>query len=93
MITITAQRIEDADFVAVDAACSAVDFATIAQAHRSSGIDFPGCELDVAWAIFMKPAEDITIPIFVCSVHFNAFKYAVKSGKVGVDLNVFGEID
>lgn len=93
MLTITAQEIDDADFVAVDAACSAVDYATIAQAHREEGNGFHGCELDVAWVLFLKPAEDITIPVFICSVHFNAFRYAVKSGKVGVDLDVFGDID
>lgn len=93
MLTITAQQIEDADFALADAACSAIDFATVAQAHRNSEAGFDGCELDVAWALFLKPAEDITVPIFVCSIHFNAFKYAVKSGRVAVDLNVFGEID
>ncbi len=93
MLTVTAQQIENADFILADAACTAVDFATVAQAHRDSEEGFQGCELDVAWAIFMKPAEDITIPIFVCSVHFNAFKLAVKSGRVGVDLEVFGEIN
>lgn len=92
MLTITAQKIEEADFTAVDVGCQSVDFATIAQAQRSSDPGFAGCELDVAWVVFMKPAEDITIPIFICSVHFNAFKFAVSSGRVGVDLDIFGDI-
>jgi hypothetical protein len=93
MLTITAQQIEDADFVADEAACSAIDYATIAHAHREEIPGFQGCELDVEWVIFMKPAEDITIPVFICTVHFNAFKYAVKTGKVGADLDVFGDIN
>jgi hypothetical protein len=72
-----------------DLVCGLVDYAAVAAAEAQH-TSIQGCSMIPAFAISMKPAPDMIVPIFVCFVHFNAFKLSLHEG-VGVDEDVFGE--
>lgn len=71
-------------------ACAVVDSASLMAAQLQQKESFSGCPLPAVYAIGIQPAEDQSIPIFMCRPHFNAFKLGVREG-VGVDQEILNQ--
>jgi hypothetical protein len=41
---------------------------------------YEGCPLPAVHAVAVQPAEDMVIPMFMCTVHFNGFKLGLREG-------------
>jgi hypothetical protein len=90
MMLITASEITAEEAEAHHIECELVDYAAIFAAEANNSQTFERCPMNPVWAVTFKPAEDMVIPTFLCSIHFNALKLSLHEG-VGVDENVFGE--
>lgn len=64
--------------------CALVDAASLRAAHMQGQSRYSGCPLPAIHMISLQPAEDMSIPIFLCDVHFNGFKLGLKEG-LGID--------
>ncbi len=90
MMLITATSITADEAKSHGIECGLIDYATIFAAETNNSDTFDRCPLDPIWAVTLKPADDMVIPLFLCSLHFNALKISLHEG-VGVDEDVFGE--
>lgn len=90
MMLITASSITAEEAEAHEIQCELVDYAAIFAAEAKNSSTFDRCPLAPVWAVTFKPADDMVIPTFLCSLHFNALKISLHEG-VGVDEDVFGE--
>lgn len=90
MLTISAMQITPEEAVEHSVDCDAVDYAAVFAAEMRDSNTFDGCSQVPVYAVSFKPAEDMVIPFFLCSLHFNALKISLHEG-VGVDEDVFGE--
>lgn len=66
--------------------CEAYDHATV----LAESVDYPGCILDPSHVVEMRVGDDITIATVLCVVHFNAFKYNLRDGKLSYDQDSLG---
>jgi hypothetical protein len=71
-----------------DLDCAVVDHANIIAAERENKTSFPGCQFLPTYAISMQPADDMMVPLFLCTIHFNSLNLALKEG-VGADDKLF----
>jgi hypothetical protein len=90
MMLITASQITEEEAKAHEIECAAVDYADIFAAEQRNAETFDGCSQIPTYSVALKPAEDIVIPLFMCSIHFVALKLSLHEG-VGVDEDIFGE--
>jgi hypothetical protein len=89
MMLITATKISEEEAATHEVTCELIDYATVFAAELSENASHK-CELIPVWAVTLRPADDMLIPVFVCKVHFAALKMSLHEG-VGVDEDVFGE--
>lgn len=69
--------------------CEAYDHATIiAKADDES----PRCILTPAYVLEMRIGEDISVPVALCMVHYNAFRLNAAIGEIGYDMDSLGEL-
>jgi hypothetical protein len=90
LLTVSGTKINKATAEANNLECALVDYALILQAERANESHFQGCSLIPEYAIAVNPAEDMTIPLFLCEIHFNSLKLSLHEG-VAVDEDVFGK--
>lgn len=90
MMLVSATPITSEEAVAHEIECQLVDYAAIYAAEAKNSNTFDSCPMTPVWAVTLKPAEDMVIPVFLCQIHFNALKISLHEG-VGVDEDVFGE--
>lgn len=88
MLVISAIPLTKQDAEANELDCDLVDYASIVAAEVNNLSTFDGCSQLPAWSVAIRPAEDMVIPIFLCSLHFNALKISLREG-VGIDEDVF----
>jgi hypothetical protein len=60
--------------------CALIDHAAVLAADQLDDSVFQGCTLLPAYAIAIKPAEDMIIPIFVCAPHYISLKIGINEG-------------
>lgn len=89
MLVITALPITNAEVEENDLSCDLIDYAAIL-ALEAQTADHMGCNQIPAYSVAIKPAEDMVIPLFLCSIHFNALKISLHEG-VAVDEDIFGK--
>jgi hypothetical protein len=90
MLVITATPITEEDAHSQNISCELIDYVSIKAAEFMQSDTFDRCSLVPVWAVTLRPAEDMLIPVFLCPIHFGAFKLSLHEG-VGVDEDVFGE--
>jgi hypothetical protein len=86
MLAISSSEIPTEAALANDLECSMVD----AVSHQTEGAS-AGCPLTVEYAIVIQPADDMLIPLFLCKLHYNAFRLGVREG-VGLDPDLLKKI-
>lgn len=89
MLTVSATELTHEAVAAHGLVCNLIDHSAITYAEMHSK-DIEGCRFVPVYAISMQPAPDMIIPMFLCFIHFNAFKLSLHEG-VGVDEDVFGK--
>lgn len=90
MMLITATSITADEAKLHEIECGLIDYATIFAAEAKNSSTYDNCPMLPIWAVTLKPADDMVIPLFLCSIHFNALKISLHEG-VGVDEDIFGE--
>ncbi len=90
MLVITAIQITEQEAVEHDVVCNMVDHGAIQSAEIRGLSTFEGCPQIPVYSVAFKPAEDMVIPLFLCTIHFNALKLSLHEG-VAVDEDIFGK--
>jgi len=90
MMLITAVPITEIEALEHEVVCDMVDHGAIQSAEIRGLSTFEGCPQVPVYSVAFKPAEDMVVPFFLCSLHFNALKISLHEG-VGVDEDAFGE--
>lgn len=90
MLIMTALAITEAEVKENELECNLVDYASIVAADLNELGTFEGCNQPPAYSVALKPAEDMVIPFFLCSIHFNAVKISMRDRKLGIDEDIFG---
>jgi hypothetical protein len=101
MFTITGAKLTDNDLAYEIAQgnklqCEGIDYASIIALQATSdkesvSLEECKCPGEVSYVVSFKPAEDILIPVTVCTVHFNAVKLALAERSIVIDLDLFEE--
>jgi len=80
MLAVTATRLDDTQIDVLGITCNSIDYASIVTAQRNNDESFDGCQLRPTWGVGFRPAEDIIIPVNLCSLHFAALKLGLSEG-------------
>jgi len=89
LLVFTAVNISEKDAERYGKKCYAIDNANVLAAEIRDDDNFEGCPFTPTYSIALKPVEDMVIPLFVCSIHFNAFRISLREGNIGVDDQMF----
>lgn len=86
MFTVSATKVTREEAEQNEISCGSYDF-TVSEGkpvrlHQ-------GCTIFPEYAVTMQPAPDMVIPVFLCVVHFNAYKLGLHEG-IAVDEDMFG---
>lgn len=60
--------------------CAIVDSASLMAAQLKQQTEYEGCPFPAVYAVAIQPAEDMVIPMFMCTIHFNGFKLGLREG-------------
>ncbi len=91
MLILTAVAITKAEAEDNELDCDLIDHASILAAELNNRTSFEGCNQLPAYSVALKPADDMVIPFFLCTLHFNALKLSLKDG-FGIDQDIFSDI-
>lgn len=87
MLTIHSSTITEEIAEHNDLQCALVEAANILAAHIQKRDTYSGCPLPAIHAVAIQPAEDMVIPVFLCTLHYNSLKLGLREG-VGIDENL-----
>jgi hypothetical protein len=89
MVTLSATPISAEIAEENELSCDAVDYASILKVEQNNDEGDYSCTLPPTHALALNPAEDITIPFFLCDLHMGALKIGIGEG-FGIDTDIFG---
>lgn len=90
MLVVTAIGITEEEANSQGLSCQLIDYVSVKAAELLQLDTFDRCSLPPVWAVTLRPADDMLIPVFLCPVHFGAFKLSLHEG-IAADEDVFGE--
>ena len=90
MLLITASPLTEEEATGHNLNCELIDYVSLKAAEMFNSDTFDRCQLVPVWAVTLRPADDMMIPVFLCPVHFGALKLSLHEG-VGVDEDIFGK--
>ena len=90
MFIVSAIRLHESVTEALGPVCEAVDYALAIAAEKQGETSFPGCTQMPEYAVAFRPADDMSIPVNLCKIHFNALRLSLREGSIGIDDDLFG---
>ena len=90
MFIVSAIKLHESITAELGPVCEAVDYALAFAASQQGESSFDGCTQLPEYAVAFKPADDMSIPINLCKIHFNALRLSLREGNIGIEDDFFG---